>query len=146
MKKRAVSWILTLAFCLSMLPTAALAAQDENEISVQVAGDVTIYPDEADANGNIIASNDIANGGTNFKRTGPVYKGSDGDATLEGGIFYIVQGNVTIGGNLMIGGDAYGGLVLCKGATLTVKGALIHTGGNAFTFTDNRTTGKTLDG
>ena len=119
MKKRLLSIILTLALCLSLLPTAALAAD---------SGD--IYPDEADASGNIIASSD--RGGSNFSRSGPIYEGSDGDETFNGGTFYIIQGNVTIGGNLTIGGDAYGGLVLCKGATLTVEGALIRTSNNEY--------------
>ena len=114
MKKRAISWILTLAFCLSMLPISALAVDSEY-----------IYPDEADASGNIIASSD-------FSRSGPICENTDGDATFNGGTFYIIQGNVTIGGNLTIGGDAYGGLVLCKGATLTVEGALIRTSNNEY--------------
>ena len=84
--------------------------------------DVTINPDGADANGDII--ND-----TSFDRTGPVL--TENDTTLSGK-YYIVQGNITISGDLTVDGSKEGGLVLCQGATLTVNGALIHSGGNGF--------------
>ena len=84
--------------------------------------DVTINPDGADANGGII--ND-----PNFVRTGPVL--TKNDTTLSGK-YYIVQGNITISGDLTVDGSKEGGLVLCQGATLTVEGALIHSGGNGF--------------
>ncbi len=84
--------------------------------------DVTINPDGVDANGDII--ND-----TSFDRTGPVL--TENDTTLSGK-YYIVQGNITISGDLTVDGSKDGGLVLCQGATLTVNGALIHSGGNAF--------------
>ena len=84
--------------------------------------DVTINPDGADANGDIIKD-------TSFNRTGPVL--TENDKNLSGK-YYIVQSNMTINGNLTVDGSKDGGLVLCKGATLTVNGALIHSGGNAF--------------
>lgn len=84
--------------------------------------DVTINPDGADANGGIIKD-------TNFVRTGPVL--TKNDTTLSGK-YYIVQGNITISGDLTVDGSKEGGLVLCQGATLTVEGALIHSGGNGF--------------
>ena len=84
--------------------------------------DVTINPDGADANGDIIKD-------TSFDRTGPVL--TENDTTLSGK-YYIVQGNITISGDLTVDGSKDGGLVLCQGATLTVNGALIHSGGNAF--------------
>ena len=84
--------------------------------------DVTINLDGADANGDII--ND-----TGFDRTGPVL--TENDTTLSGK-YYIVQGNITISGDLTVDGSKEGGLVLCQGATLTVEGALIHSGGNGF--------------
>ena len=84
--------------------------------------DVTINPDGADANGDIIKD-------TSFDRTGPVL--TENDTTLSGK-YYIVQSDMTINGNLTVDGSKDGGLVLCQGATLTVNGALIHSGGNAF--------------
>ena len=84
--------------------------------------DVTINPDGADANGDIIKD-------TSFNRTGPVL--TENDTTLSGK-YYIVQSDMTINGNLTVDGSKDGGLVLCQGATLTVNGALIHSGGNAF--------------
>ena len=84
--------------------------------------DVTINPDGADANGNIVKD-------TSFDRTGPVL--TKNDTTLSGK-YYIVQGHITISGDLTVDGSKEGGLVLCQGATLTVEGALIHSGGNGF--------------
>ena len=79
-----------------------------------------IFPDTVDANGNIIRH-------TGWRRNGPIYEGGDGDADFTDAQFYVVQGNdVTIGGNLTIGGSC--GLILCQGATLTVEGALICSG------------------
>ena len=112
MKKRLLSLLLAVVLCIGLLPVGALAAD----------GDVTIYPDDVNANGDIIVD-------TDFDRTGPVLKSSD---TSLSGKFYIVQGYVTIDGDLTIDGSQDGALVLCEGATLTVKGALIHTGGNSF--------------
>ena len=84
--------------------------------------DVTINPDGADANGDIIKD-------TSFNRTGPVL--TENDKNLSGK-YYIVQSDMTINGNLTVDGSKDGGLVLCQGATLTVNGALIHSGGNGF--------------
>ena len=84
--------------------------------------DVTINPDGADANGDIV--ND-----TSFERTGPVL--TKNDTTLSGK-YYIVQGDITISGDLTVDGSKEGGLVLCQDAKLTVEGALIHSGGNGF--------------
>ena len=75
-----------------------------------------------DANGNIIKGA--------ARLTGPIFTGSQTDVTFTDNQYHIVQNNVTIHGNLTIGGE--GGLVLCAGATLTVNGALIHNGGRAF--------------
>lgn len=85
-------------------------------------GDVTIYPDDVNANGDIIPY-------TDFSRTGPLLTGTE---TTLSGQYYIVQGNITISGDLTVDGSKEGGLVLCQGATLTVEGALIHSGGNGF--------------
>ena len=52
--------------------------------------------------------------------------------TLSSGQFYIVQDNVTISDDLTVDGSQAGGLILCANATLTVNGALIHTGGTKF--------------
>ena len=79
-----------------------------------------IFPDTVDANGNIIRH-------TSWRRNGPIYEGSNGDASFTDAQFYVVQGNdVTIGGNLTIGGSC--ALILCQGAKLTVEGALICSG------------------
>lgn len=79
-----------------------------------------IFPDTVDADGNIIRH-------TGWSRNGPIYEGGNGDADFTDAQFYVVQGNdVTIGGNLTIGGSC--GLILCQGATLTVEGALICSG------------------
>ena len=117
MKKRAISWILTLAFCLSMLPTAALAVN---------SGEVEAYYDGVDANGNIIKYDQSI-----YSRKGPVLKTTD---TNLSGQFYIVNKSMTIDGDLTVDGSGQsdGGLVLCEGVTLTVTGALIHTGGTSF--------------
>lgn len=87
-----------------------------------LADEVKINPDGADANGDIIKD-------TSFDRTGPVL--TENDTTLSGK-YYIVQGDITISGDLTVDGSKEGGLVLCQGATLTVEGALIHTGGKQF--------------
>ena len=81
-----------------------------------------INPDGVDANGNIITD-------TDFSRNGPLLTASDKNLS---GKYYIVQGNITINGDLTVNGNENGGLVLCAGATLTVKGALIHNGGMMF--------------
>ena len=85
-------------------------------------GDVKIYPDDVNANGDIIPY-------TDFSRTGPLLTGTE---TTLSGQYYVVQGTVTIDGDLTVDGSKEGGLVLCQGATLTVEGALIHTGGKQF--------------
>ena len=79
-----------------------------------------IFPDDVDADGNIVRRR-------GWSRSGPIYEGGDGDADFTDAQFYVVQGNdVTIGGNLTIGGSC--ALILCQGATLTVEGALICSG------------------
>ena len=85
-------------------------------------GDVTIYPDDVNANGDIIPY-------TAFSRTGPLLTGTE---TTLSGQYYVVQGTVTIDGDLTVDGSQSGGLVLCQGAKLTINGALIHTGGGKF--------------
>lgn len=85
-------------------------------------GDVTIYPDDVNANGDIIPY-------TDFSRTGPLLTGTE---TTLSGQYYVVQGTVTIDGDLTVDGSQDGGLVLCQGAKLTINGALIHIGGNQF--------------
>ena len=87
-----------------------------------LADEVKINPDGADANGDIIKD-------TSFDRTGPVL--TENDTTLSGQ-YYVVQGTVTIDGDLTVDGSQDGGLVLCQGAKLTINGALIHTGGKQF--------------
>ncbi len=80
-----------------------------------------IFPDTVDADGSIIRDE-------NWRRNGPICENSETDAYFTGDEFYVVQenDNVTIRGNLTIGGSC--ALILCRGATLTVEGALICSG------------------
>lgn len=111
MKKRIFSLLLALAMVLSLMPTGVWAA----ETAIQVDG----------VDGETGDINESAGG----QRTGPVLTSSD---TNLSGQFYIVQGDVTINGDLTVDGSQQGGLVLCADATLTVTGALIHSGGSWF--------------
>ena len=160
MKKRFLGLLLTAAMCLSLLPSMALAeepaaqtqelTEQENPVAeeepaeeifaeeteqeepaatqeiaeqgIAVQAEITIYPDDVDANGDIVTS-------TGFSRSGPVLTAND---TNLSGQYYIVQKNMTINGDLTVDGNKNGGLVLCKGVTLTVTGALKHTGGTSF--------------
>ena len=83
-----------------------------------------IYPDVVNADGGITA-------GTTFNRNGPIVEDSNGSTTFYGNQYYVVKesSNVTINGDLIIESCTNNGLILCKGATLTVTGALIHKGG-----------------
>ena len=111
MKKRIFSLLLALAMVLSLMPTGVWAA----ETAIQVDG----------VDGETGDINESAGG----QRTGPVLTSSD---TNLSGQFYIVQGDVTINGDLTVDGSQQGGLVLCADATLTVTGALIYSGGSWF--------------
>ncbi len=113
MKKRIFSLLLALAMVLSLMPAGVWAAD----------GDVTIKVDGVDKETGDINESD---GG---QQTGPVLTSSD---TNLSGQFYIVQGDVTINGDLTIDGSQQGGLILCADATLTVTGALIYSGGSWF--------------
>ena len=113
MKKRLLSLLLAVVLCIGLLPVGALAAD----------GDVTIKVDGVDKETGDINESD---GG---QRTGPVLTSSD---TNLSGQVYIVQGDVTINGDLTVDGSKIGGLVLCADATLTVTGALIYSGGSWF--------------
>ena len=113
MKKRLLSLLLAVVLCIGLLPVGALATD----------GDVTIKVDGVDKETGDINESD---GG---QRTGPVLTSSD---TNLSGQFYIVQGDVTINGDLTVDGSKIGGLVLCADATLTVTGALIYSGGSWF--------------
>ena len=83
-----------------------------------------IYPDVVDADGGITA-------GTTFNRNGPIVEDSNDSTTFCSNQYYVVKesSNVTINGDLIIDSCTNNGLILCKGATLTVTGALIHKGG-----------------
>ena len=73
------------------------------------------------------ASGDIEQS-SGVNRKGPLLVSSNTDVTLSGQ-YYIVQNDVTIDGDLTVDGSQIGGLVLCANATLTITGALVHTGG-----------------
>ena len=121
MKKRIFSLLLALAMVLSLMPTGVWAAETTE----------TAYPDGFDKDGNVVeASKDAVTPW--FTREGPVFNTDTYDDVTFSGKFYIVQGDVTIHGNLTVNGNASGGLVLCEGAMLTVTGALIHSGGSQF--------------
>lgn len=119
MKKRIFSLLLALAMVLSLMPTGVWAAD----------GDVTIKVDGVDKETGDINESD---GG---QQTGPALTSSDTNLSNK---FYIVKDNVTINGDLTIDGSQQGGLILCADATLTVTGALIHSGGSWFPFTARR--------
>lgn len=80
-----------------------------------------IFPDDVDADGNIVRR-------SGWSRSGLICEDSNGDASFTDAQFYVVKenGSVTIRGNLTIGGNY--GLILCQGAKLTVEGALICSG------------------
>ena len=82
-----------------------------------------ISPDTVDADGKIIRRTD------GWTRNGPIYEGSQDDASFTDDKFYVIKKDtsVTIQGNLTVGPEK-GGLILCQGATLTVEGALICSG------------------
>ena len=130
MKKRLLSLLLAVVLCIGLLPVGALAAD----------GDVTVYPDVFDEDGDVVKASEVTNPW--FKRAGPVYSGSEGADTLSGQ-YYIVQNDVTIKGNLTVDGSN-GGLVLCAGATLTIEGALILSNNNDFhIYGETTTSGNT---
>ena len=85
MKKRIFSLLLALAMVLSLMPAGVWAAD----------GNVTIQVDVVDEKTGDI--NESAGG----QRTGPVLTSSD---TNLSGQFYIVQGDVTIDGDLTVDG------------------------------------------
>ena len=91
-----------------------------------LANSTDIYPDVVESDGSIRAgiSGDSS-------RNGPIVENSDNSTTFYGNKYYVVKesSNVTINGDLIIDSCINNGLILCKGATLTVKGALIHKGG-----------------
>ena len=114
-KNKVLGLLMAAVLCLCLLP-----------VSAATDGDVTVKYDGVDeASGNIKRSG----GGS---RNGTVLTASDTDVTLSSGQFYIVQDNVTISDDLTVDGSQAGGLILCANATLTVNGALIHTGGTKF--------------
>ena len=85
-----------------------------------------IYPDVVESDGSIRAG--ISG---DFSRNGLIVEGSNDSMTFYGDQYYVVKesSNVTINGDLIIDSCTNNGLILCKGATLTVTGALIHKGG-----------------
>ena len=85
-----------------------------------------IYPDVVESDGSIRAG--ISG---DFSRNGPIVENSNDSTTFYGNQYYVVKesSNVTINGDLIIDSCINNGLILCKGATLTVTGALIHKGG-----------------
>lgn len=133
MKKRVWSLFLALALCLTMMPMAAMAeagggnaaggGEDNVHAVAAQTAEKTIKLDGIDSkDGSIQKSGGV-------ERTGPALTATDTDLS---GKFYIVQGDITIDGDLAVDGTGNGGLVLAAGATLTINGALKHKGGNMF--------------
>lgn len=113
MKKRLLSIILTLALCLSLLPTAALAAEG---ISVQAGSETVYYATVNEETGQIKQGN---------QRTGDILTNSNDTVTWTAANYYVVKDDVTINGDFNVGyhrDAAY--LILCDGATLTINGSL----------------------
>ena len=105
MKKRLLSLLLAVVLCIGLLPVGALASDE-----------ITVNTDLVDDNGEITMD-------TGYSRRGFAYSGSDTAATIDDSNWHVIQADVTVGGDLTLGGG--GGLVLGAGATLTVNGALI---------------------
>ena len=131
MKKRVLSLFMALALCLTLLPTAALAEGTEGTAQTPPAVEKAADP----ANGEEQQENQPAapkqeNQSAEQEEQQEDSAAKQAVATVQALIdaqFYVVQGNdVTIGGNLTIGGSC--GLILCQGAKLTVEGALICSG------------------
>ena len=127
MKKRLLSLLLAAVLCIGLLPVGAGAA------------DVEINTDLVDKDGRITTD-------AGYSRSGSVYTGSGTSDTIDDERWHIVQGSVTVEGDLTLGGG--GGLVLDAGATLTVNGALILKGSRSNSFhiygrtTEDAATGK----
>ena len=113
MKKRLLSLLLAVVLCIGLLPVGAGAA------------DVEINTDLVDKDGRITTD-------AGYSRSGSVYTGSGTSDTIDDERWHIVQGSVTVEGDLTLGGG--GGLVLDAGATLTVNGALILKGSRSNSF------------
>ena len=94
-----------------------------NEQVAPLADMVEVFPDDVDANGNIIPY-------TSFSRTGPILTAEMAKQLLSSQ-FYIVQSNITINGNLTVDGTRVGGLVLCDGAAIRSTGKSAYLGINS---------------
>ena len=112
MKKRLLSLLLAVVLCIGLLPVGALASDE-----------ITVNTDLVDDNGEITMD-------TGYSRRGFAYSGSDTAATIDDSNWHVIQADVTVGGDLTLGGG--GGLVLGAGATLTVNGALILKDNSSF--------------
>ncbi len=112
MKKRILGLFTALTLCLCLLPAGAAA---ENEIMVNT--------DLVDEDGNITTD-------TGYGRRGVAYSGSETDDTIDDSNWHVIQADVTVKGDLTLGGG--GGLVLAAGATLTVNGTLILKDNSSF--------------
>ena len=114
MKRRMLPILLSLALCLSLLPTAALAAE----------GDVTYIKRSWDGSTNTVSSEE---------KTKPAgeYTVIDDDTTTWNGSWYVVTDNVTISSRVTVTGDVC--LILQDGYTLTVNGGINVAEGNSLT-------------
>ena len=141
MKKRITSVLMALALCLTLLPTAALAANGEHAAGNHT-GFTELYMEEGE------------DGTSTLKKDGKEWTpavGSD-NLTLEAGSYYLstaltltdysilISGNVTLclnGKNIVCNGETKDGHVISVGA----YGTTAH-----LTLTDCQTTAGTIDG
>ena len=114
MRRRMLPILLSLALCLSLLPTAALAV-DEG---------VTYIERSWDGSTNTVSSEE---------KTKPAgeYTVIDDDTTTWNGSWYVVTDNVTISSRVTVTGDVC--LILQDGYTLTVNGGINVAEGNSLT-------------
>ena len=100
-KKRLGAVLLSLALCLSLLPTAALAA--DNVDYIYYTGTSSLEKHTGTATATVVTANDTT-------------WGTSGDTS-----WYVVQGEVTIDNRVTVSGHAC--LILADGCKLTVNGA-----------------------
>lgn len=140
MKKRVWSLVLVLALCLSMMPTATWAdvehtggasvaydgdAQDDQGIAVQLAGieyinGIKNYYEYGEPNWSTEIIDDYT-----------LLESGSGDTALTAGYHVVSPGKkVTIDGDVTLeaAGDTY--IILCQGASLTIKGSVTIPGGH----------------
>ena len=110
-KKRLGAVLLSLALCLSLLPTAALAA--DNVDYIYYTGTSSLEKHTGTATATVVTANDTT-------------WGTSGDTS-----WYVVQGEVTIDNRVTVSGHAC--LILADGCKLTVNGGINVAENNSLT-------------